>query len=163
MIPSARLYGWNRVTRVTRVTSMNRMTKVRYLLSYFDWVSHQDFKNVRCFRHFVCVFVFVILFVFVFESSYDFWIAFIISFQNMYGYRGLWSLQAEMLTIFEVMNSTYRLCRMGRVKIRVPVVLPGILWYKTKIIQDILINLELNLITLFQLIVDNRVKPINRD
>ena len=52
----------------------------------------QDFKNLAnlgCFRHFVCVFVFFIFFVFVFVSSYDFWIAFIISFQNMYGYRGL--------------------------------------------------------------------------
>ena len=60
------------------------------------------------FRHFVCVFVFVvvfvIVFVFVFVSSYDFWIAFIISFQNMYGYRGLWSLRAEIMIIFEVMT-----------------------------------------------------------
>ena len=70
------------------------------------------------FRHFVCVFVFV--------SSYDFLIAFIISFQNMYGYRGLWSLRAEIMVIFEVMTyiltysiSTYRLGpsgRMSRVK-----------------------------------------------
>ena len=40
---------------------------------------------VGFFRHFLCVFVFV------FVSSYYLWIAFIISFQNMYGYRGLWS------------------------------------------------------------------------
>ena len=33
-----------------------------------------------------------------------FWIAFIISIQNMYGYRGLWSLRAEKLIIFEVMT-----------------------------------------------------------
>ena len=109
------------------------MTRVRYLSSYLDWVSHQDFKNIAYvgfFRHFVCVFVFVvvfvIVFVFVFVSSYDFWIAFIISFQNMYGYRGLWSLRAEIMVIFEVMTdthtdskSTYRLSpsgRMGRVK-----------------------------------------------
>ena len=48
---------------------------------------------IEFFRHFVCVFVFVvvfvIVFVFVFVSSYDFWIAFIISFQNMYGYIGV--------------------------------------------------------------------------
>ena len=86
------------------------MTRVRYLSSYLEWVSHQDFKNIAYvgfFRHFVCVFVFVvvfvIVFVFVFVSSYDFWIAFIISFQNMYGYRGLWSLRAEIFIIFEVM------------------------------------------------------------
>ena len=69
-----------------------------------------DFKNLAnlgCFRHFVCVFVFFIFFVFVFVSSYDFWIAFIISFQNMYGYRGLWDLRAEMLTIFEVMTDKH--------------------------------------------------------
>ena len=53
---------------------------------------------------FVCICVFVIVFVFVFVSSYDFWIAFIISFQNMYGYRGLWSLWAEIMIIFEVMT-----------------------------------------------------------
>ena len=75
------------------------------------WVSHQDFRNIACvgfFRKFVCVFffvvVFVIVFVFVFVSSYDFWIAFIISFQNMYGYRGLWSLRAVLFIIFEVMT-----------------------------------------------------------
>ena len=34
------------------------------------------------------------------------WIAFLISFQNMYGYRGLWSLQAEIMVIFEVMTDT---------------------------------------------------------
>ena len=113
---------------------MNRMTRVTYLSSYLEWVSHQDFKNVAYvgfFRHFLCVFVFVvvfvIVFVFVFVSSYYFWIAFIISFQNMYGYRGLWSLRAEIMIIFEVMtdghthsNSTYRLGpsgRMGPVKI----------------------------------------------
>ena len=39
----------------------------------------------------------------------------------------------------------------------------GILWYKTKRTQHILTNLEFNLITPFQLIVDNRVKPINRN
>ena len=63
---------------------------------------------VFCF--FVCVFVvvFVIVFVFVFVSSYDFWIAFIISFQNMCGYRGLWSLQAEILTIFKVMTDKHK-------------------------------------------------------
>ena len=83
------------------------MTRVRYLSSYLEWVSHQDFKNVGCFRAFVCVFVFVILFVFVFMSSYDFWIAFIISFQNMYGYRDLWSLRAEIMVIFEVMTDRH--------------------------------------------------------
>ena len=75
-------------------------------------MSHQDFKNLAnlgCFRHFVCVFVFFIFFVFVFVSSYDFWIAFIISFQNMYGYRGLWGLQAEIMIIFEVMTDTHTL------------------------------------------------------
>ena len=95
----------------------------------------QKYSICWVFRHFVCVFVFVvvfvIVFVFVFVSSYDFWIAFIISFQNMYGYRGLWSLRAEIMVIFEVMTdtqthrhtdskSTYRLGpsgRMGRVKI----------------------------------------------
>ena len=83
----------------------------RYLSSNLEWVSHQDFKNIAYvgfFRHFVCVFVFVvvfaIVFVFVFVSSYDFWIAFIKSFHNMYGYRGLWSLRAEIMTIFEVMT-----------------------------------------------------------
>ena len=63
------------------------------------------------FRHSVCVFVsvavFVIVFVFLFVLSYDFWIAFIISFQNMYGYRGLWSLRAEIMVIFEVMTDTH--------------------------------------------------------
>ena len=53
----------------------------------------QEYSTCWVFRHFVCVFVFVvvfvIVFVFVFVSSYDFWIAFIISFQNMYDYRGL--------------------------------------------------------------------------
>ena len=101
------MYDLNRVTRVTRVTGVNRMTRVRYLSSYLEWVSHQDFKNIAYvgfFRHFVCVFVFVVVFVFVFVSSYDFWIAFIISFQNMYGYRGLWSLRAVILIIFEVMT-----------------------------------------------------------
>ena len=34
----------------------------------------------------------------------------------------------------------------------------GILWYKTKRIQDILTNHQLNLITLFQLIVDKLIK-----
>ena len=111
--------------RVTRVTGVNRMTRVRYLSSYLEWVSHQDFKNIAYvgfFRHFVCVFVivfvFVIAFVFVFVSSYDFWIAIIISFQNMYGYRGLWSL--ELMTEGHThSNSTYRLGpsgKMGRVK-----------------------------------------------
>ena len=38
-----------------------------------------------CVFVFVFVVVFVIVFVFVFVSSYDFWVAFIISFQNMYG------------------------------------------------------------------------------
>ena len=47
--------------------------------------------------------VFVML-CFIFVSSYDFLIAFIISFQNMYSYRGLRSLRAEILTIFEVMT-----------------------------------------------------------
>ena len=55
------------------------------------------------FRHFVSVFVFV------FVSSYDFLIAFIISFQNMYDYRGLWGLQAEIMIIFEVMTDTHTL------------------------------------------------------
>ena len=32
---------------------------------------------------------------------------FIISFQNMYGYRGLWSLRAEIMIIFEVMTDTH--------------------------------------------------------
>ena len=57
----------------------------------------QKYSICWVFWHFVCVFVFVvvfvIVFVFVFVSSYDFWIAFIMSFQNMYVYRGLWSLQ----------------------------------------------------------------------
>ena len=70
----------------------------------------QKYSICWVFRHFVCVFVFVvvfvIVFVFVFVSSYDFWIAFIISFQNMYGYRGLWSLRAEIMVIFEVMTDT---------------------------------------------------------
>ena len=68
----------------------------------------QKYSICWVFRHFVCVFVFVvvfvIVFVFVFVSSYDFWIAFIISFQNMYGYRGLWSLRAVILIIFEVIT-----------------------------------------------------------
>ena len=98
---------------LSRVKDMNRMTRVTYLSSYLEWVSHQDFKNVAYvgfFRHFLCVFVFVvvfvIVFVFVFVSSYDFWIAFIISFQNMYGYRGLWGLRADIMIIFEVMTDT---------------------------------------------------------
>ena len=70
----------------------------------------QKYSICWVFWHFVCVFVFVvvfvIVFVFVFVSSYDFWIAFIISFQNMYGYRGLWSLRAEIMVIFEVMTDT---------------------------------------------------------
>ena len=77
-------------------------------------MSNQDLKNVAYvgfFRHFLCVFVFVvvfvIVFVFVFVSSYYFWIAFIISFQNMYGYRGLWSLRAVIMIIFEVMTDTH--------------------------------------------------------
>ena len=93
----------------------------------------QKYSICWVFRHFVCVFVFVvvfvIVFVFVFVSSYDFWIAFIISFQNMYGYRGLWSLRAVVLIIFRVSqtdrqtssNSTYRISpssRTGRVKSR---------------------------------------------
>ena len=70
-------------------------------------MSHQDFKNiayVRYFRPFVGVFVFVVVlvFVFVFVSSYDFLIAFIISFHNMYSYRG--SVKPIILTIFEVMT-----------------------------------------------------------
>ena len=68
----------------------------------------QKYSICWVFRHFVCVFVFVvvfvIVFVFVFVSSYDFWIAFIICFQNMYGYRGLWSLREEIMIIFEVMT-----------------------------------------------------------
>ena len=90
---------------------MNRMTRVRYLSSYLKWISHQDFKNIVYYgfcRYFVSVsvfvIVFVIVFVFVFVPSYDFWIAFNISFQNMYGYKGLWSLRAEMMIIFEVMT-----------------------------------------------------------
>ena len=71
----------------------------------------QKYSICWVFWHFVCVFVFVvvfvIVFVFVFVSSYDFWIAFIISFQNMYGYRGLWSLRAEIMVIFEVMTDTH--------------------------------------------------------
>ena len=47
------------------------------------------------------------VFVFVFVSSYDFWIAFIISFQNMYGYRGLWGLRADIMIIFEVMTDRH--------------------------------------------------------
>ena len=93
------MYDWNRVTRVTRVTGMNRMTRVRYLSSYLEWVSHQEFKNIAyvgCFRYFVVVFIFVF--------SYDFWIAFVMSFQNMYGYMGLWSLWAALLIIFELMT-----------------------------------------------------------
>ena len=39
---------------------------------------------------FVIVFVIVLFFLFL----VDFWKAFIISFQNMYGFRGLWSLGA---------------------------------------------------------------------
>ena len=35
-------------------------------------------------------------------SFYDSLIAFIVNFQNMYGYRGLWSLRAEKMIIFEV-------------------------------------------------------------
>ena len=81
---------------------MNRMTRVRYLSSYLEWVSPQDFKDIAYvgfFRHFVCVFVFVsvIVYVFVFVSSYDFWIALIISFQNIYGYRRVWSLRAVIM------------------------------------------------------------------
>ena len=90
------------------------MTRLRYLSSNLEWVSHQDFTNIAYvgfFRHFVCVFVFVvvfaIVFVFVFVSSYDFWITFIISFQNMYGYRGLWGLWADIMIIFEVMTDTH--------------------------------------------------------
>ena len=71
----------------------------------------QKYSICWVFWHFVCVFVFVvvfvIVFVFVFVSSYDFWIAFIISFQNMYGYRGLWSLRAKIMVIFEVMTDTH--------------------------------------------------------
>ena len=64
--------------------------------------------SISCvFRHFVFVVVFVIVFVFVFVVSYDIWIAVIISFQNMYGYKGLWSLQAEIMVTFEVMTDTH--------------------------------------------------------
>ena len=47
-------------------------------------------EYVGHFRHFVCVLVIVAVFVivFVYVSSYDF-LAFIISFQKMYGYWGL--------------------------------------------------------------------------
>ena len=83
-------------------------------ISYLEWVNHHDFKNIAYvgfFRHFFCVFVFavvfVIVFVFVFVSPHDFWIAFIISFQNMYGYRGLWGLRAGIMIIFEVMTDTH--------------------------------------------------------
>ena len=59
----------------------------------------------------VCVFVFVVVFVIVFVSvfvsSYDFWIAFNISFQNMCGYRGLWNLWAEIMIIFKVMTDIH--------------------------------------------------------
>ena len=58
-----------------------------------------------CLCHCLCH---CIVFVFVFVSSYDFLIAFIISFQNMYGYRGLWSPRAEILTIFEVLTDKHR-------------------------------------------------------
>ena len=43
-------------------------------------------------------------FVFVCVSSYNFSIAFIISFQNMYGYSGLYSLGAGIMIIFEMMT-----------------------------------------------------------
>ena len=91
---------------------MNKMARVRYLSSYLSKSSgFQKYSICWVFWHFVCVFVFVvvfvIVFVFVFVSSYDFWIAFIISFQNMYGYRGLWSLRAEIMVIFEVMTDRH--------------------------------------------------------
>ena len=52
------------------------------------WGLHRHFFHVFVFVFVVAV-VFVIFFVFVFVSSYDYSIALIISFQNMYVYRGL--------------------------------------------------------------------------
>ena len=39
-----------------------------------------------------------------FQKYIVFVVVFVIVFQNMYSYRGLWSPQAEILTIFEVMT-----------------------------------------------------------
>ena len=72
-----------------------------------------DFKNLACvksFGEFVCFFVFVIVFVPVFVFLVDFCIAFIKSFQNMYGSSSMWSLRAVQLIMFEVMTDSHS-CR----------------------------------------------------
>ena len=48
-----------------------------------------------CLCHCFCLCICVLLW---------FFIAFIVSFQNMYGHRGLWGLRAEKMIIFEVMT-----------------------------------------------------------
>ena len=132
----------------------------------------QKYSICWVFWHFVCVFVFVvvfvIVFVFVFVSSYDFWIAFIISFQNMYGYRGLWSLRAEIMVIFEVMTdrqtdrhtdskSTYRLGpsgRMVRVKTFIDILHTG--WFEF----DRYVRAELSLQVIYCIIGESHLKSI---
>ena len=97
-IPKKKFLWTGLVTTVTRVTKVTRVIRLRCLSSYLEWVSHQDLRKIACvgcFRYFVFVFVVVFVF-FVFVFPHDFWIAFIISFQNMYGYRGLWSLLADI-------------------------------------------------------------------
>ena len=99
-IPKKKFLWTGLVTTVTRVTKVTRVIRLRCLSSYLEWVSHQDLRKIACvgcFRYFVFVFVVVFVF-FVFVFPHDFWIAFIISFQNMYGYRGLWSIRAEIMS-----------------------------------------------------------------
>ena len=96
--------------KVTMVTSVRYPTSylVRILESFGLKKKNNNIAHVESFGEFVCVFefvvVFVIVFVLVFLFFYDFWIANVLNFQNMYGYAGLWSLWAVLLIIFEVMT-----------------------------------------------------------
>ena len=70
-----------------------------------------------CFCHCLCLCICLCICVLLW-----FFIAFIVSFQNMYGHRGLWGLRAEKMIIFEVMTDGHSpiplgpSSRMGRVK-----------------------------------------------
>ena len=86
------------------------MTRVRYFIIILGMSKSSGFQNCSvclclwlclccCICHWLCLCICVLF--------YDFWIAFIISFQNMYGCRGLWSLRAEIMIIFEVMTDIH--------------------------------------------------------
>ena len=106
----------NRCDRMTRVTGVHRMTRVRYLSLYLKCLS--QVSHVKCFSHFLCVFVIVIIFVIisvlVIVFLFHLWIAAVLSFRNMCGYRGSyidypWSDDGP-----SQYNSTYGLYRVKR-------------------------------------------------